>query len=64
MLLRSNSGGYKKNNRQLSGHVDVIHHALRITDFAIDNPALLEINRKIAVMEGGAILILSKIGLS
>jgi hypothetical protein len=35
-----------------------------IANFTIDRPALLEINRKIATMGGGAIIIMSKIGLS
>ncbi len=42
------------------GTLNVIQHALTIPDFAIDYPALLEINRKLAVMGGGAVLILSK----
>jgi hypothetical protein len=45
------------------GMLNVIRHALTICSFVIDYPALLEINRKIAVMRGGGILILSKIGL-
>jgi hypothetical protein len=40
--------------------LNAIQHALTIANFMIDYPALLEINHKIAVMGGGAILILSK----
>jgi hypothetical protein len=32
--------------------LNVIQHALTIAEFAFDYPALLEINRKIAVMRG------------
>ncbi len=35
--------------------LNVIQHAVTITNFAIDYPALLEINCKIAVMGGGGI---------
>jgi hypothetical protein len=62
VLLRSSSGSYKITtigNQQ--GMLNVIQHALTIANFAIDYPVLLEINHKIAVMGGGAILILSKI---
>ena len=38
----------------------LIVRAVTIADFTIDPPALLEINRKIATMGGGAILIVSK----
>ncbi len=38
---------------------NVIKHALTIANYVIEQPALLEINRKIAVI-GGVILILSK----
>ena len=48
----------KKGDRQ--GMSKAIRHALTITNFTIDRPAPLEINRKIATMGGGAILIVSK----
>jgi hypothetical protein len=35
------------------GILNVIQHALTIANFVIDDPALLEINHKIAVMGGG-----------
>jgi hypothetical protein len=60
VLLRPNYGGYKKNNnRRSSGNVE---STLTIADFTTDRPALLEINRKIATMDGGAgaIIIVSK----
>jgi hypothetical protein len=41
------------------GMFNVIKHALTIANYVIEQPALLEINRKIAVI-GGVILILSK----
>jgi hypothetical protein len=34
------------------GMLNVSHHALKVANFEIVHPALLEINRKIAVMEG------------
>jgi hypothetical protein len=42
------------------GMLKVIQHALTIANFTTDRPALLEINRKIATMGGGAIIIVSK----
>jgi hypothetical protein len=44
--------------------LNVIQHALTITNFEIDYPALLEINRKIAVMGGGLFSSCQKIALS
>ncbi len=50
----------KKTINDHQGMLSVIQHALTITNFAIDYPALLESNREIAVMGVAAILILSK----
>jgi hypothetical protein len=44
--------------------LNVIQHALTIANFAINYPALLENNRKIAVMEGARFSSCLKIGLS
>jgi hypothetical protein len=45
VLLCSNSGGYKKTTiGNCQGMLNVIQHALMIANFAIDQPALLEIN--------------------
>jgi hypothetical protein len=52
-------------NGDRQGMSKAIQHALTIANFTIDQPAPLEINRKIATMgRGGAILIVSKKGLS
>jgi hypothetical protein len=40
VLLRSNSGGYKKTIGNRQGMLNVIQHAKTITNFAIDYPAL------------------------
>jgi hypothetical protein len=42
----------KKTIGNCQGMLNVIQHALRIADFAVDYPALLEINHKIVVMGG------------
>jgi hypothetical protein len=53
-----------KKNSNHQGMLNVIQHALTIADFAIDQPALLEINRKIAIVRWGQYLSCQKIGLS
>jgi hypothetical protein len=54
----------KQQNGNCQGMLKPTQHALTIANFTIDQPAPLEINRKIATMGEGAILIMSKKGLS
>jgi hypothetical protein len=64
MLLCPNSGSYKKTTiGNFQGMLNVIQHALTIADFAIDQLALLEINRKIAIMGWRQFTSCQKIGL-
>ncbi len=50
----------KKTIGNCHGMLNVIQNGPTIVDFAIDDPALLEINCKIAVMGGGGGVIIMK----
>jgi hypothetical protein len=54
----------KKTIRDCQGMLNVIQHALTITNFAIDQPMLLENDHKIAIMRWGRFSSCQKISLS
>jgi hypothetical protein len=63
--LCSNSGDFKKTTISNSQCLlNVIQQALKIDNFVIDYPVLLEINCEIAIMGGGQFSSCQKIGLS